>query len=148
LLVVKDEEPDVSLVALRGQGIYYVATGLWPLLHLASFERVTGPKTDDWLVHMVGLLAAAIGGSLLVSARHTPISLEACCLSLASAGAFAAIDVWYVAQDRISPIYLADGFVEAILIVVMSIAIGRRLSKASGPSGSLATRGANVPRAS
>jgi hypothetical protein len=36
------------------QALYYLATGLWPLVHLPSFEAVTGPKTDDWLVHMVG----------------------------------------------------------------------------------------------
>jgi hypothetical protein len=42
------------------QAAYYLATGLWPLVHLPSFEAVTGPKTDDWLVHMVGLLAGVI----------------------------------------------------------------------------------------
>jgi hypothetical protein len=42
------------------QAAYYLATGLWPLVHLPSFEAVTGPKTDDWLVHMVGLLAAVV----------------------------------------------------------------------------------------
>jgi hypothetical protein len=46
------------------QALYYLATGLWPLVHLSSFEAVTGPKTDDWLVHMVGLLAMVSGASL------------------------------------------------------------------------------------
>src|SRR4051794_41964369 len=55
---------------LRAQGAYYTLTGLWPLVHMASFEAVTGPKTDDWLVRMVGLLAAVIGATLLTAGRH------------------------------------------------------------------------------
>lgn len=53
------------ILLFRAWGTYYVVTGLWPLIHLTSFEAVTGPKTDDWLVHMVGLLAASIGLALL-----------------------------------------------------------------------------------
>ena len=29
------------------QGIYYLMTGIWPLLHLPSFEKVSGPKTEE-----------------------------------------------------------------------------------------------------
>ncbi len=43
------------------QGIYYVATGLWPILNMRSFEMVTGPKRDKWLVKTVGALITAIG---------------------------------------------------------------------------------------
>ncbi|MFH5804425.1 hypothetical protein ACG2DA_10255, partial [Alienimonas sp. DA493] len=55
---------------LVGQGLYYVATGVWPLVHIRSFEFVTGPKTDDWLVQTVGALVLAIGGTLLYGARR------------------------------------------------------------------------------
>ena len=104
-------------------GAYYVVTGLWPLIHLASFERVTGPKTDDWLVHMVGLLAAVIGGTLLrASARPTT---ETATLAVASALAFAAIDVWYAATGVISSIYIADAVVELLLIAAFFVT-GRR----------------------
>ena len=95
-----------------------MATGLWPLLHLASFEAVTGPKVDDWLVHMVGLLAAVIGLAMIVAARrgsqHDPAVTT---MVVGAAIAFVAIDVWYVAVSRISPIYLADAVAEIILIV-------------------------------
>jgi hypothetical protein len=52
------------------QAIYYLFTGIWPLVHLASFEAVTGPKTDDWLVQTVGVLAAVIGAALFIGSRH------------------------------------------------------------------------------
>src|SRR5438874_11329800 len=57
------------------QGIYYLLTGLWPLLAISSFQRVTGPKHDLWLVQTVGVLIAVIGGTLLIAGwrrRGTP----------------------------------------------------------------------------
>ena len=96
--------------SLLAQGLYYVATGAWPFVHLKSFERVTGPKYEIWLVRAVGALAAAIGVTL-VRASRTP-SRDARGLARASALAFAAIDVAYAARRRISPIYLADAAFE------------------------------------
>ena len=49
---------------------YLVATGVWSLVHRRSFERVTGPKEDYWLVQTVGALAIAIGASLGVAVRR------------------------------------------------------------------------------
>ena len=46
------------------QAAYYVGTGLWSLVHRRSFERVTGPKREYWLVRTVGALAVAIGAAL------------------------------------------------------------------------------------
>jgi hypothetical protein len=51
------------------QGAYYLLTGLWPLAHLRSFQAVTGPKLEPWLVKTVGVLAAAIGFTLVRSGR-------------------------------------------------------------------------------
>lgn len=33
---------------------YFVLTGLWPILNIRSFLRVTGPKSDLWLVKTWG----------------------------------------------------------------------------------------------
>jgi hypothetical protein len=100
------------------QAAYYTATGLWPLVHLPSFEAVTGPKTDDWLVHMVGLLAVVIGGALGVAAVHDRHRAhEIVVLAAGASLAFAGIDLWYVLNGPISPIYLADALVELALLV-------------------------------
>jgi energy-converting hydrogenase Eha subunit E len=107
-----------QILLFRAWGTYYVVTGLWPLVHLTSFEAVAGPKTDDWLVHMVGLLAASIGLTLL-HASYKGISSSIAVLALTSALAFAAIDIWYVSRQVISPIYLADALVEFVLVVVL-----------------------------
>lgn len=95
------------------QAGYYVLTGLWPVLHLPSFEAVTGPKIDDWLVRTVGLLAVAVGSAIGVAAvRRRPWSAEILTLAGGSAAAFAAIDFWYALGGRIPPVYLLDGVVE------------------------------------
>jgi hypothetical protein len=103
---------------LTAQSVYYVLTGVWPLVHLSSFELVTGPKTDDWLVHMVGLLALVIGLAVGVAAAqgrvHTP---EITTVAAGAAIAFAAIDLWYGLSGHIAPIYLADAAVEGVLLV-------------------------------
>ena len=99
------------------QAVYYGITGLWPLVHLTSFELVTGPKIDDWLVHMVGLLAAVIGIVLgLAAARNRVWSAEVVTLAAGSALAFAAIDLWYGLSGRISWIYLADAVLQFCLV--------------------------------
>jgi len=99
------------------QAAYYLAAGLWPLVHLPSFEAVTGSKTDDWLVHMVGLLAAVIGAALGVAVAHERQgAAEIVVLAAGAALAFAGIDFWYVLSGTISPIYLADALVELVLL--------------------------------
>jgi len=110
---------------LAAQAGYYALTGIWPLIHLPSFEAVTGPKTDDWLVHMVGLLAAAIGIPLgMASMRNHGRVPEVIVLAVTSALAFAGIDLWYSITGRISRIYLADAVVQ--LGLVAGLALTRR----------------------
>ena len=110
---------------LAFQSGYYGLTGIWPILHMPSFEAVTGPKIDDWLVHMVGLLAAVIGvvlGSATV--RNRVRSPDVVLLAVTSAAAFAAIDLWYGLSGRISPIYLADAGLQICLIAGLALTRG------------------------
>jgi hypothetical protein len=92
-------------------GAYYLITGLWPLLSMRTFEAVTGPKSDRWLVRMVGLLAAVIGASLLAR-RGSGDRI----LPVGSALAFASVDATYSLRGTISRIYLADALLELGLV--------------------------------
>jgi hypothetical protein len=98
------------------QGIYYILTGLWPLLHLHSFMLVTGEKTDTWLVKMVALLSVAIGLTLV----YRPVSTQRL-LAIGTAVSFAAIDIFYAAKGIISDVYFADAFIQIIFIVLIVI---------------------------
>jgi hypothetical protein len=105
----------VRRLGLALQAGYYVSTGLWAVAHRRSFEAVTGPKTDYWLVRLVGALAAAMGASLALGARRDRPGAETVALGLAGAAAFAATDAVYVARGRIGRVYLGDLAVEAAL---------------------------------
>lgn len=98
------------------QGVYFLATGVWPLVSMRTFEAVTGPKADRWLVKTVGLLVAVIGSSLILDRRRP--SPGSAALGVGSALALGGVDVVYAARRRISPIYLLDAVAEAVLVAM------------------------------
>src|SRR3954468_1606822 len=83
------------------QGLFYLATGLWPLVHIESFLAVTGPKTDLWLVYTVGVLIAVVGLVLLSAARAGRLTRDLVLLAAGCALALAGIDVVFVAREVI-----------------------------------------------
>ena len=96
---------------------YYVSSGLWPLLHRSSFERLTGRKTDFWLAQTVGVTVSAIGAGLAHTAsRRRPVPAELRTVACAAAAGLASIDLLFVARRQISPVYLLDAATEAALI--------------------------------
>jgi hypothetical protein len=117
--------PDAAALAI-GQGAYFAATGIWPLVHMRSFEAVTGPKVDKWLVKTVGVLVAVVGGVLIGSAARRRIDADTASLAIGTAAGLAAIDVIYVQKKRIAPIYLADAVVEGAVISGWLTAVARR----------------------
>lgn len=100
------------------QGVFYLVTGLWPLIHIDSFQLVTGPKTDLWLVRTVGVLVTVIGAALVSASRGRRITSEITLLAVGSALGLAAIDLIYALSGRISAIYLADAAAEILLAVL------------------------------
>jgi hypothetical protein len=109
-----------------GQGAYWGATGLWPIVDLRSFEAVTGPKTEGWLVKTVGGLIAAVGVSLFVAGVRRRVTPEIALLGASSAAALGGAAGWYAWRGRIRNIYLADAAVEALLVGAWALAAGRR----------------------
>lgn len=97
------------------QAVYYVLTGVWPVVHIRSFMAVTGPKRDLWLVRTVGVLVTVIGAAIGLAARSGRITPEIVVLAAGSAAALAAIDVVYVARGTIPKVYLLDAAPEAAL---------------------------------
>lgn len=105
---------------------YLVATGLWSLTHRRSFERVTGPKEDYWLVQTVGGLAIAIGASMSTALRRRAQEPETIVLGAASCIAFGLASVR--ASQTESRIYLGDAVLEiAFLAAWLEPVVGRVL---------------------
>jgi uncharacterized membrane protein YoaK (UPF0700 family) len=105
----------VAIVSL-GQSVYYVVTGLWGLLGINTFQKITGPKVDTWLVRTVSLLVIAIGAVLGMAGYRRNTQPEMPTLAISSAAGLAAIDVVYTAKGRIRPVYLLDALAEFALI--------------------------------
>ena len=104
-----------------GQSAFYVLTGIWPIFSIGTFQKVTGPKTDLWLVKTVGLLIVAIGGVVGLAGQKRRISPEIALLAAGRAASLTAIDVVYVTKKRISPIYLLDAVAEVGLISLWAL---------------------------
>jgi hypothetical protein len=107
------------------QGLYFLITGIWPLVSIETFQAVTGPKTDHlvtgresdhWLVNTVGVLVTANALVLLLAAWRNRPSPEVVLLAVGSALGLTAIDVVYVTRDVIRPIYLADAALELVFV--------------------------------
>jgi hypothetical protein len=90
------------------QGVFYMTTGLWPIVHLRSFERVTGPKYDKWLVRTMGGLITAVGAALIIGSFERRPSSALKMLGVGSALALGLADVIHAARGRISKVYLGD----------------------------------------
>ena len=83
---------------------------------MKSFERVTGPKIDHWLVKTVGVLILCTSLVLLYSASRGQIPPEVKLLAISNAIGLTVIDVWYPVKGRISKVYLLDAVPELILV--------------------------------
>jgi hypothetical protein len=101
----------------RAHGAANLLGGLWPLLHLSSFEKVFGAKTDRWLVKTVAGLLVINGLSQLATASTPSGFHHARRLGIGTAAVLATIDLVYAPTGRISRTYLVDAAVELGWIV-------------------------------
>src|SRR5512139_3633027 len=106
-------DPIVALI----QGIYFLVTGIWPLISMRTFLAITGPKTDLWLVKTVGLILAVIGAVLIYAQRTASVNPAVVFLAIAAAASMVLVEVIYVIKNVISPICLGDAFVEIVLMI-------------------------------
>ncbi len=128
------------------QGLYYIGTGVWPIVSMRTFEMISGRKVDRWLVKAVGALIAVVGAVLIQgsaassgdeknngSGSRTPrirlpkqqagregasASELVRTLGLGAALCLAAVDLRYVYKRRISPVYLLDAIPELLFTVL------------------------------
>lgn len=117
----------------RIQAFYFLVTGLWPLLEIRSFQKISGPKTDLWLVKTVGVLISVIGGVIAAAGMRGRITPEVAGLAMGSSAGLAVIDVYYSSRGHISRVYLLDALAEVAIIVAWGIGLrqqrpGRRCS--------------------
>ena len=106
-----------GVVLARAHGVMNVVGGVWPLLHIGSFEAVFGPKTDRWLVKTVAGLLVVNGLAQLATSPSADGMRQARRLGVGTAAVLAGIDLVYVPTGRISKMYLLDAALEVAWIV-------------------------------
>ena len=121
------------------QGVYFLATGMWPLLHLESFESMTGPKADKWLVRTVGMLVGVTGALLLRAAVRDRVTPEISALGVASAASLGAVDTLYAIRGHVSRIYLADSAVHGAFVAGWAQARDKATPEVRRPARSIET---------
>src|SRR4051812_31520373 len=112
------------MILAFAQGIYYLITGIWPLVHMKSFLFVTGPKTDLWLVRCVGVLVTVIGAVLLQAANRHTVDAHIFSLAFGCAVGLAIIDIAHVRKKIIARIYLADAAIQIALAILWILLTG------------------------
>jgi hypothetical protein len=101
-------------------GIYYLVSALWPLIHISSFEAVTGRKRNHWLVYTVAsLLLVSSVVYLYTGLKSTALPIETMILFVGNALALTIIDIVFVFLHKIRKIYLLDASVEMLLIILL-----------------------------
>ena len=107
----------VVRILLLTQGLYTLVTAVWPLVHIRSFEAVTGPKSDRWLVKTVGVLLIPVAVCWLYNCWLNAWSVETAVLGIGTAAGLMTIDVYYNIKKRIARIYLADAVLQLLFLV-------------------------------
>jgi hypothetical protein len=102
------------------QGVYYLLTGVWPLIHIESFLYVTGPKTDVWLVKAISTMFVCIGLVLSLTVLQYSSSFLITVLAVTTALSLLIIDLYYSLNGIISPVYLIDGIVQLAFLLLYS----------------------------
>ena len=97
----------------RAHGLFNIVGGLWPLLHMRSFEAVSGPKTDRWLVRTVAGLMVSNGLMQWRAEASADGMAAARRVGMGTALTLGGIDIVYAVPHRISRIYLVDAVLEA-----------------------------------
>jgi hypothetical protein len=92
--------------------VFNLVGGLWPIVHVRSFEAVFGRKTDRFLEYTVAGLMICVGWSQWTSSRAPGGAAHARNVGIGTAGTLLAIDLIYAPPRRIPATYLLDAALE------------------------------------
>ena len=87
-------------LAGRIQGGYYLLGGMWRLLHPRSFERVAGPKPDQFQTDVTAALFTAVGAALIAGTLKRAPQGPARVLAISAPVAVAIVDLRHRHQIR------------------------------------------------
>jgi hypothetical protein len=88
-------------------------SGAWPALHLRSFEKVTGPKQDEWLVKTISWLFILSSVALWKASKDEDVRV----LGIGWPAIIGGADIYYALfKNRIKKVYLIDAAVQMSIL--------------------------------
>lgn len=137
--------PSLRLV-LAAQCAYYAVGGVWPLVHYASFEAVTGKKKDAWLVKTVASMILAVMATHVRALREHRTAEAARVAGVGAGIALGWAATWYPLRGRISRVYWLDAAAEMTFVAALLAARGYGVEQDSPPEGERQhDRGTHLP---
>lgn len=104
---------------LAGQGVYYILTGLWPLIHFSSFASAVAMQLNPFQVHAFAAVIVVVGGSLLEAARREPPGPFPTLLGAAIAAALSIVSLWWLPRLGEASVLWIDLVLEVALAVAL-----------------------------
>lgn len=115
------------ILLAKGQGAYNLFGGLWPLLHMRSFEAITGPKDDSWLVRTVAGILVVVGVVLLRDAFRGHVAQSVRFMAAGISTVLAIVAIVSSLAGFISWLYFFDGLIH--LAFALAWMLGTLLQK-------------------
>lgn len=119
--MIRNDDAQVRSLALL-HALYFLIGGAWAVMGKRTFEAVTGPKVDYWLVRTVGGLLSVTAVVLALASIRNRLTAEIRLLAIGMSGVLASVSLVYSIKGRIRPVYLLDA---AANVVLISVWIGR-----------------------
>jgi hypothetical protein len=103
------------------QGAYYALTGLWALVSLESFSRVTGHAGDPFEMHSIAAMALVLGLFFVWSARHAALRRPVGALALGIAVAVLVPELIYLPRIGNPVLFWVDFAEETVVALVLAV---------------------------
>jgi len=101
------------------QGLYYLITGVWPVLGIEPFTAAAGPGQGIGLAPLSAALTCVIGLSLVVAATGAQVALPTWVLSLGSTVVLASLNLLFTVTGDLPARYLLEAALEFLLLALL-----------------------------
>jgi len=104
----------MDLWPMRTQGVYYIASGLWPVVAIGHYMRATGQESHGAVAQVLGGVLAGLGVALvagLVPPRARTWVGAGTAIALGAGGTYFAV------RGKGLPVNLTDSLVQAAFAV-------------------------------